>query len=658
MPRWLPLVVVVAAIVLFGAWTAQGIFANPGFTFLLPRGGAEWIRTPSETTLKAVRRAPHTGTFAVQIHLEQPLAGAVLSVAGMRSVRVLLDGSMLHEEPERVDAWKFERRVAVPWTLSEGEHVLLIACTNDMGPPMIRVRWLEAGVYSGPRWFRPEPNGTRMPITGSSGFDAVPFALTVPSTTEAFMSLLPLIGSAAFVGGFAAWVLLRSRNLAVRADAVLSPARVRWIAMLALAGLGIHNMMQIPLGVGTDPADHYEYMRYIADHHALPPLTLNGQAFQGPLFYALAAIVHEIALRFTDEAGAYHSVRMLTILCGLGLVEIGYRLARRVFQDNFGAQCVAIVVCASIPVVIAKTQVASNEPLAAVLIAAAALGVLNIVSDPPDAISLMRVAAAGVLWGLATLAKVSALVIAGPIALAAAWWIFAWPGPRRRKIFILSAYFIAFTATCGWYFVRSQYLYGKPIIGGWDPLMGFEWWQFPGYRTLDQYTSFGVGLVRPLYALVHGLWDGLYAGLWFDAENSGILRMEMGPTWGYPYALAAVLWAVAPTVALAAGAWRALAGRDTTVGGAQPVLVFTLLIVGAFLAAILGHSLTLPYYNAIKTTYALGAMPFVAVLIAAGTRPLLRTRSGSIAVCAWLAVWLVLVFAGYWAREPIPLPRV
>jgi uncharacterized membrane protein len=407
--------------------------------------------------------------------------------------------------------------------------------------------------------------------------------------------------------------------------------------------------------VGCDVTNHYLYLHYLVANHRLPPITEGGQCFQAPLFYVLAALLHGFLGLFFDHEAVDRLLRLFPVFCGIGLVEVAYRFARRSFPDDFAAQRVALLMTAFTPVVIIRTNAVGNESLSALLGAVATLAVFEIVTTSPNKIRTQKYVMAGFWWGLSALAKVSALVLAAPFTVAFLWWLWAWPNDRRQNLRNLAALVVAFAVSCGWYFVRTQILYGKPVVGGWDPLVGFEWWQFPGYRTLDQYLTFGVSLSRPVFGHLYGIWDGLYSGLWFDADFSGVTGPSIGPTWNMPFATAAVLCALLPTVALIIGAGRSLwlsKGATNCDPAAAFAPYYALLVVGAYFASILGHSLVLPYYNAIKASYGLAAVPLMAVLIAGGMQPLLRNRWTRLAVHAWFVVWITLVVVGYWALTP------
>jgi hypothetical protein len=598
--------------------------------------------------------------FRHEFELKAPLAESVLFLTAYRSASVQLDGATLLEEPPNVEKWKAERRIRLPGPIAAGPHTLLVACQNDRGPPLARLRWPDAKLSSGPDWLAVDSSGETAPVQSVEAIDAPALARRFPTVREAFLELLPWILPVAVLGGAISWALEARPGSIARARALLAPARLRWGMMLAVLLLGLNNLWNLELGLGRDYPDHIEYVKYIAEHHRLPEIEKASQNFQAPLFYVLAAALYELvrALGLEDPT-ALRVLRAISLLSGVAMIEVCYRLLRRVFPSEPGVQRVGLLMAASMPVLLFESPTVGNEPLAGLLGAATALAALDLFQSRAHERSSWRFAAVGGLWGLAALAKVSALVLAAPFALGFAGWAWSSRSSLRDALLRALAACASFLAICGWFFVGNQLRYGKAVIGGWDPQVGFEWWQFPGYRTLDQYTSFGEALHRPVFCLVQGLWDGLYAGLWFDVLVGGVPNRLHAATWNYGFAIAALPWALPPTLALVAGAVRTLgmAGEASEVGARRGfAAVFSFLVAGAYLASIVLHSLVVPYYSAMKTTYALAAGPSILVLILLGTAPLLRTRWGRSGVHGWLAAWILLVGVAYRAQPALLTP--
>ena len=655
LPRWAPLLIVVGAVSLVAAWAIRGIAADPGLAFLLPRDGAQWLRPPTRTSLFAQVRGPVRGTFQHRFRLETPLEESVLFVTAFRSASVHLDGRQLLQEPPVVEKWKAERQIRVPGPIAAGDHTLVIDCQNDRGPPLVRVRWPDANLRSGPDWLAVGPRGRIAPALTAEAIEAPALARKSPTVRQEFLNLFPWILGVCLLGGAISWGLEARPGLIARAGWILDPARLRWALISVALLIGLNNLWSNPI-LGTDYPDHISYLKYVAKIHRLPDVALGPQNFQAPLFYLLAASLYELVLALgVEEATALRLLRLISLVSVTATIEVCYRLLRRVFPSAPGVQRVGLSMAAFLPLLLFESPTIGNEPLAGLLGAATALAALDLLQSRRGERASWRFAAVGGLWGLAALAKVSALVLAAPFALGFAWWAWSRRIPLRDTLLRALAISAGFSATCGWYFVGNLLRYGKAVIGGWDPQVGFEWWQFPGYRTLEQYTSFGEALHRPVFCVVQGLWDGLYAGLWFDVVAGGVPSRLYGPSWNYTFAFAALPWALLPTLALAAGAVRALGMRgEPSEAGADRAFaaLFSFFVAGTYLASIVVLSIAVPFYSTIKTTYALAAVPSLVVLILLGTEPLLRTHWGRAGVHAWLAAWIFLVGVAYWG-----LPR-
>jgi hypothetical protein len=594
--------------------------------------------------------------FRHEFVLTAPLQESILFLTAFRSASLELDGETLFEEPRRLEAWKAERRIRIPGPIAAGAHTLLIACQNDRGPPLVRLRWPDAKLRSGPDWLAVDADGDTVPVQAVEAIDAPALSRRFPTVREAFQKLLPWTLAAGVLGAALSWGLEARRKPDAPARAWLAPSRLRWGLILAALLLGLNNLWNLELGVGRDYPDHLEYVKYVADQHRLPEIAQASQNFQAPLFYVLAAALYELTRALgLEEPTGLRVLRAISLFSGLAMIEVCYRMLRRVFPSEPAVQRTGLLLAASMPMLLFESPTVGNEPLAGLLGAATALAALGLFQARGQEPAVRRFAAVGALWGLAALAKVSALVLVAPLALGFAGWAWSARVPVRSALSCAFAAGAAFFATCGWFFVRNLLRYGKAVIGGWDPQVGFEWWQFPGYRTLDQYASFGEALHRPVFCLVQGLWDGLYAGLWFDVLVGGVPNRLHAATWNYDFAIAALPWALLPTLALVAGCVRALGmcGSSSPAGERRAfAAVFACFLAGAYLASIVLHSLAVPYYSAMKTTYALAAVPSIVVLIALGAAPLLRTRWGRAGAHGWLAAWIFLVGVAYCAQPP------
>ena len=107
-------------------------------------------------------------------------------------------------------------------------------------------------------------------------------------------------------------------------------------------------------------------------------------------------------------------------------------------------------------------------------------------------------------------------------------------------------------AVCGWYYAGIWLKFGKPLLGNWDVISGFTWWQDPGYHTAADYLRFGRSLVTPLFSGFAGFADGIYSTLWGDGLSGGASSVNV--PWNLSPMIAGYLWALVPAVLIIVGA--------------------------------------------------------------------------------------------------------
>lgn len=653
---WHPLAVVALAILGFAAWAIHVARTDDRAAFLPGRAPEMWIKPPLKTTVVAFPKGPQGVLYRHRFRIEASSTVPELRFTALRAARVVMDGQVIHED-RPTENWRRERRVVLSDSLAAGQHTLVIAVINEMGPPMLSAMLHPDGAASLDRWSYSADSGEHWgPVWPASRMPPPEIARAFPPVREPFVRTLVLFLPMFVVG--AALTLFRKRlpdRIARTVEAILQPRRLQWVLGGLLLILGLNNMLRLKLTVGTDIPEHYRYIHHVAEHHALPALTDGLQSFQAPLFYILAAALYKALTIVAAPETADRILRLIPIACGIGMVFLTGHIARKAFPARPALQSVAMVLAASLPMLVYKTQTVTNEPLAALL----GSGVIAMLASLVSEVRVRPMgffAGLGFVWGLAVLAKVSALTLAPVVALVLIWLAVATPAGVRAVILRAGVLTAIFAATCGWYFIRNYLDFGRPFVGGWDPLIGFEWWQFPGYRTLGQFLSFGRAMRYPVYAATAGPWDGIYAMTWSDSELSGVPNLVNQPKWNFPFMLAAVWWAVIPTLALGAGMLRAMwpgrklcaAPMDLDAGAARARVV-CLFAMGAYFAAVLAHTVTLPFYNAAKPTYALAAAPAMAVLMAWGLEPVTKNAGTRAGLYGFVAAWATIVYAAYFA---------
>src|SRR5262249_49963123 len=178
-----------------------------------------------------------------------------------------------------------------------------------------------------------------------------------------------------------------------------------------------------------------------------------------------------------------------------------------------------------------------------------------------ERLGVRRVAGIGLVLGLAALTKFTALLLAPALGLAVAWRALALErvGPGRAAAAAATLFGVA-ALVAGWFYLRSWWLLGDPLVGNWSlPGPGQRWWQQPGFHTPAYYARFGESLVHPYLAGFRSFWDALSSTLWGD----GFIAGRTDPSrrhdfWNYDYMSAGYLAALPVSAALLLGAARAL----------------------------------------------------------------------------------------------------
>jgi hypothetical protein len=216
-----------------------------------------------------------------------------------------------------------------------------------------------------------------------------------------------LAGAGVLAAAFGALAWRRHRALRC------SASQLRWLVLGVWALVAVNDFFALPAWMGMDYDGHLAYVRFILERRALPLATDGWEMFQAPLYYAICA---GIAGLFGEWNGlVVRSFRLVSVACALGQVEIAYRFARRALPEREDLQKVAIAVSGLMPMGFAVSQGVGNEPLHALLAALTLLVALGLVErDGP--IAWREAALLGVLWGLALLAKTSAVLLAVPLA--------------------------------------------------------------------------------------------------------------------------------------------------------------------------------------------------------------------------------------------------
>jgi hypothetical protein len=618
---------------------------DPALAFLPTVTGAEWILHDDVISLdkRDVRLTPRG--FRTQVTVTRLLVDAPLHVRGMNRFSVLVDGNVVASPPVHPKGWKADQVVDLARHLPPGRHEIRLFAQNETGPPALWAVCEPLGLRTDASWESTADGANWKKVRLATEPRSVDLAGQFPSPASALAKLWPMVLFTGMVAAGASWWASRTATVKLRAS------HARWLIHAAWIVLAANNLFKLPQAAGFDTVSHLAYIGHVAEKHRIPLATDGWQMFQSPLYYIVSAGLLHVFYKFTDVATCAFLLRLLPMACGLVQIELCYRAARRIFPERDDLQLLGTAFAGMLPMNIYLSQYVGNEPLGGVLSAAIFVVCLKWIHPGPQENLKWVPATLGILFGLALLAKVSAVLIGFPMMIALAWgWLQRGGEARAAGIGFLrtSAVVMAITMViAGWYYLRNWIHLGRPFVSGWAMDRGFSWWQDPGFRTASEFFSFGTSLSQPILAALHGFWDGLYASFWSDTFLSSAMLPAAAPKWNYSFMLLGLLLALVPTIALIAGAGRAI--RATLVER-SPVSLVTLACVGAYGLALLHHTLTLPYYCAIKAFYTIGAVPAYALLFLAGAdlltrRPIARAIFHGLIFC-----WAGCAFIAFLSR--------
>jgi 4-amino-4-deoxy-L-arabinose transferase-like glycosyltransferase len=417
----------------------------------------------------------------------------------------------------------------------------------------------------------------------------------------------------------------------------------------AWALLGLNNITTVPLDVGFDSFAHYHYISYIAEKGRLPLATEGWQMFQSPLYYLISALQQIILAPFFSTEKIQMLLRAIPLVCGAVQVELTYRAVRYAFPAKNYLQVMGTLIGGLLPMNLYLSQVVGNEPLAGVLSSAAIVMTLGLMNSDTSPLSMRRVVLLGIVVGLALLTKVTAILLIPVVMLALLHVMVRKEEPLKRIAGSILALLCVIAFISGWYYLRNWIELGRPFVGGWEPSRGIIWWQDPGYRTLNDFASFGKSLSQPIYSGIYGLWDSLYSTFWMDGFLSGISLYAIRPPWNYTLMCSGALLSLLPSIAIIVGVISVLSGVSAS-GSHKNLSAYCILL---YMAALLYLYVTVPIYSTAKATYTIGLTPCYAIMCAAGLDLLTRNRYLRSAISFLVICWASTVYFSYFVLHHI-----
>lgn len=630
---------------------------DPRIMFFPEDGRAEWILFPSAVSVRVHPVAELDAVFRREFALDGQPAVGQLSVRAARRVQLKINSHAIDVEPGR--NWKDIACVDVAAYLQAGTNTIKARVFNSNGPPAL---WLE--LKTGRLTLRSDATWEATLV--DSAWRRVTLA-TVPripgpgnpmaggeATLPALAAIWPLwvvwLGLAVALWIIGRWGFNRLRPSPALA---LNPPW-RWqtvFPLILVAALWVvlfgHNTRLVPRCMGFDAGEHLDYIAYLQQHRELPLPDKGWEMFQPPLYYVISATaLSSFGLKVSEDAAAT-VLRLLTLGFGLAQVTLVFLSLRLLFPGQIGRQMVGLVLAAFLPMQLYLSHYVTNETLGATLVSATLYLSLRLLRTAKATVG--GCAGVGICLGAALLTKATGVLLVPFILIAVA----AKPSAPGSAPIIrwrtLGTILVTGFAVCGWYYLWIWLHFGKPLVGNWDTLTGFRWWQDSGYHTAADFTRFGRSLVHPPFSVFAGFADGIYSTLWGDGLCGGATAWVFRPPWNYDLMCAGYLLAIGPTLLVLTG-MAAAVGRFLR----QPTADWFVLLgfFGTVLGALIFMNLKVPSYAQAKAFYGLCALVPLCAFGAAGWEVLTRGRKPLQSVLGvLLLMWALNSFGAMWIRD-------
>ena len=658
------------------AWVGSRAAWDPAFPFLTREAAAEWILFPAPPSTDARPGDEIETEFRVSFEVASVPARATLRARCFHSGALTLNDTPLDVACAGEADWKRAVAGDVARVLRPGTNHLSVRVRSRFGPPAL---WLSidgpgAGIATGTRWETSRAGSPwvtarlatlpmdRWEVETPGGFTGTP-STPDPTVLAAARRALPIwiVFAGACVALLLAvrrlpqWLASLEEGAPVDTSAMVPPILAGFTALLW--SLLVWNNLWVvfrwsdtpgsPPPLGFDLASHLEYIQYILERGALPLAHEGWEMYQPPLYYLMASGLLACLRHLTLDAGAMAILRALNWLGGLLLLGALYESLRLLHPEEPRRLLRGFLLGAFLPAQLYMTHYASNEIWSAALAAASIAVALRILVRSPDSIGLHLLL--GAVMGAALLTKFSTvMVVAVIVAVVVGRRILVGGSFAAIGLRTVGGLLAACAAVCGWHFLRVAMRFGNPLIGNWDPRVGYTWWQDPGYHTSAYYTGFGAALTRPIYSAFHSFADAIYSTLWGDGMIGASAVVDVRPPWDFDAMIAGYLLALLPTVAILAGLVATVA-RLVRAPRAEEWIVLG--VLGATAYGVFYMTLRLPFYAQAKAFYGLSAFVPLAVLGSRGISVLARRAPiAHLVLDVLLGVWAMNTLLAFWIR--------
>jgi Dolichyl-phosphate-mannose-protein mannosyltransferase len=624
------------------AWIAR---RDPAINFLPGDRGAEWIVFPAAPDARAHWFASFDTTFRREFFLPEQTKTASLSVRAMRRAEVKVNGVSIQLPHNR--NWKHASDVAIAEELREGANIVEVRVFNHNGPPALWLR-LDADHFDlhtdegweascgDSSWHHAALASTaKIPGPGNSIGNG-------PRTWDTMKNNLPVwivlvvIATVAFL----LWRVVFNKS---------TKARLEQALVVVLAGFWLllfwNNTRLLPFHAGFDAGEHLKYIEYIQKNWSLPLPTEGWEMYQPPLYYFIAAVILSLCKLSINDPASVSVLRSLGPFCGIAQFVFVFLSLRLLLPLR--TTLIGLLMAACLPMHLYMAHYVTNENLAATLATLTIYLCLRLLRS--DTQNVWQFVLVGFALGAAMLAKATIILLLPVVVAAIVAKLLQARAPIAISLRNVSLLLVICLAVCGWHYGRIWLRYGTPLLGNWDVVSGFRWWQNPGYHTVTDYFRFGRSLIAPLFSGFAGVGDGIYSTLWGDGLCGGASSLSIA--WNQQPLVAGYLWALIPTALIVIGAVVAII---QFVRKPSSELFLLLGFSAVLMLGLIFMTLKIPSYAQAKAFYGLSALTPLCFFGALGWEaPTHASERLGFVLGTLVLVWAMNSFATYWITPSV-----
>jgi tetratricopeptide (TPR) repeat protein len=643
---WHRAIIVIAfgvVVVSFLVWIAR---TDPAISFLPQERGADWIVFPTAVDARAHWSAGLDATFRREFTLPRQPVAAGLSVRALRRAEVKVNGAPVQLLESR--NWKKATSVDIAKQLREGANIIEVRVFNNSGPPAL---WL---ILTADQMIVRSDQSWEVSFAGSSWLHAV---LAVSTKTPGRGNVVAG-GEHTFAAAqklWALWILL----IGIACAGIIlwrigskqfSSATLKRIILLLFSGLWLllfwNNTRLLPFHAGFDAGSHLKYIEYIQKNWSLPLPTEGWEMYQPPLYYFIAAVILSLCKLSINDPASVLVLRALGAVFGIAQFALVFLTLRLLFSAR--TALVGLLLAAFLPMHLYLAHYVTNEVLTATLATLTVYLCLRVLkNESPRAGQFILI---GLALGATMLTKATGILLL-PIAVAAiVAKLIHTQAPGAVSLRNLGLVLATCFAVCGWHYARIWLRFGTPLLGNWDVMTGFTWWQDPGYHTAADYLRFGRSLIAPLFSGFAGFADGIYSTLWGDGLSGGAASVNVA--WNHRPMAAGYLWALVPTVLVFVGIGIAII-RFIREPSAELFLLLAFFVIVAL--GLTFMTLKIASYAQAKAFYGLSSLSSLCFFGALGWEAATHSRSVlRLIIGALLLVWAMNSLATFWIIPSVP----